>query len=226
MNEMQHLSEAVRLLRDARDLDEVERIRNMALAAETYARAERLGRDAVAYAREVRLRASRKGGQLLTQMIEDGLREAQGGDRRSNGRPRRLKLVEDLGVDHNRASRWTRIAAIPDEEFERRIAEGATERTLVYGTKTGTKLTPKAKTKGLTERQSLRGLQSLAVQVEALALALQDGHLADFERIASHEEAQPAFESLEQHTPLLVSGIKRAIRAWRKEQHDANRSVG
>lgn len=42
-------------------------IRDMVLAAETYARAQRLADEAVRYATEVRVRATRKAGELLAE---------------------------------------------------------------------------------------------------------------------------------------------------------------
>jgi len=52
-------------LEQSRDLAEVASIRDMVLAAETYARAQRLADEAVHYATEVRVRATRKAGELL-----------------------------------------------------------------------------------------------------------------------------------------------------------------
>ena len=60
-----HLSRAVLLLEQSRDLAEVASIGDMALAGETYARAQRLADEAIRYATEVRVRAARKAGELL-----------------------------------------------------------------------------------------------------------------------------------------------------------------
>ena len=62
-----HLSHAVLLLEQSRDLAEVASIRDMVLAAETYARAQRLADEAVRYATEVKVRATRKAGELLAE---------------------------------------------------------------------------------------------------------------------------------------------------------------
>lgn len=67
-----HLSHAVLLLEQSRDLAEVASIRDMVLAAETYARAQRLADEAVRYATEVRVRATRKAGELLAEHRASG----------------------------------------------------------------------------------------------------------------------------------------------------------
>ena len=59
---------AVLLLEQSRDLAEVASIRDMVLAAETYARAQRLADEAVRYATEVRVRA----GELLAEHRASG----------------------------------------------------------------------------------------------------------------------------------------------------------
>jgi hypothetical protein len=67
-----HLSRAVLLLEKSRDLAKVASIRDMVLAAETYARAQRLADEAVRYATEVRVRATRKAGELLAEHRASG----------------------------------------------------------------------------------------------------------------------------------------------------------
>ncbi len=94
-----HLSRAVQLLEQSRDLAEVASIRDMVLAAETYAHAQRLADEAVRYATEVRVRATRKAGELLAEMAEKG--------ERVTGRPENVssQTLSDLGVTRDQSSR-------------------------------------------------------------------------------------------------------------------------
>ena len=62
------LSAATRALAEARTLDQVKHIMDVAEAARTYARAAKLGLEAANHAAEVKLRAERKAGELLQQL--------------------------------------------------------------------------------------------------------------------------------------------------------------
>lgn len=59
------LEGAVRALAEARTLDEVKHVHDIATAAAEYARAARLGLEAQNHAAEIKLRAERKAGELL-----------------------------------------------------------------------------------------------------------------------------------------------------------------
>jgi hypothetical protein len=67
-------------------------------------------------AREIRLRAERKCGQLLTVQIEHG------GDRRSSSAGSNLKL-KDLNISGDQSSQWQRLAAVPEDLFEQALSE-------------------------------------------------------------------------------------------------------
>ena len=64
---------------------------------------------------EVKLRAERRGGELL---CEDG--PGHGGDRKSESRSRDVTLT-DLGVSRMQSSRWQRLAGIPEAVFEEHV---------------------------------------------------------------------------------------------------------
>jgi hypothetical protein len=90
---------------------EVRTVRANAESIRRSAQLARLGVDVENCAAEVRLRAERR----LGQMFE--LSFLHGGDRRSESK-RRLRLA-DLRVTRNESSRWRRIAAVSDSEFEK-----------------------------------------------------------------------------------------------------------
>lgn len=76
-----NLSAATQALAAASTLEEVKQIHDMAQAAQTYARAAKLGLEAQNHAAEIKLRAERKAGELLAQLERD--------ERAGAGRPPR-----------------------------------------------------------------------------------------------------------------------------------------
>ena len=115
-NELVVLAQASRELADARSLEAIRRIRDKAEAARHYARCAALGLEVRNLATEVKLRAERKAGRLLTEL------RLRGGDRRSNVHDAQLKL-QNFGINYSQSARWQLAASIPDEVFERYIQE-------------------------------------------------------------------------------------------------------
>lgn len=119
------LTEAVRI-------DEVMSIRTQAAAFAAYARQAK-DSDLINKATELRLRAERKAGQLLAAMKKSGERQAGGRPAGKNGSrdqtvlgpeevPEPLKL-EDLGISKFQSSRWQNVGALPEKEFDERVAQ-------------------------------------------------------------------------------------------------------
>jgi len=122
------LSDAVVLLRAASSLSDFTRIRNMAVAAERYAQAEKLGTEAVGFASEIKVRAARGAGELLKRMREEGERATGHGDQKSeSSRTTPVPTLDDIGVTRDQSSRWQRIAEVPVETFEAAVVEGKSE---------------------------------------------------------------------------------------------------
>lgn len=126
-NALTRLSAATTALAEARTLDDVKRIVDIAEAARTYARAAKLGLEAANYASEIKLRAERKAGEMLAQ-----LERGQGGDRRSDdfqiSQPAKFEssykqVLDDNDVTYQTAHRWQTVATVPDEVFEQHLAE-------------------------------------------------------------------------------------------------------
>lgn len=65
---------------------------------------------------ELRIRAERKIGELLS------LAQLRGGDRKSNSHADCLKL-DDIGVSQNQSTRWQQIARVPQGEFDQHIRQ-------------------------------------------------------------------------------------------------------
>lgn len=114
------LSGAARALASARTLNDVGEIHDIAAAAATYAKAHELGIESENYAVEIRLRAARKGGQLLARM--EGQRAKVGRPEKNGGDS--PPILADIGIDKDRAKEF-RMAAKPSE----REFRGYIERT-------------------------------------------------------------------------------------------------
>ncbi len=116
------LSAATTALMEARTLDDVKRILDIAEAARTYARAAKLGLEAANYAAEIKLRAERKAGELLAQL-----------ERAPEGRPQKLnqdgivseykEVLTENDIAPTTAHRWQTVATVPEEVFEQHLAE-------------------------------------------------------------------------------------------------------
>jgi hypothetical protein len=109
--EQLRLDDIARSLSNSSDLKDVKAIRDKAEAARHYAQSASLGLKIQNRAAELKLRAERRAGQLLAELID------RGGDRKSKSRHEKLKL-SDLGVDHNQSARWQKEAAVPERIFE------------------------------------------------------------------------------------------------------------
>lgn len=112
------LSYAIHALAEARTLDEVKSIRNIAIAAQEYARAAKLGMDASNYAAEIRLRAERKAGELLADLERDAI--SRGGSRRPtlDAEPSEYRSVlDETATTRQDANRWQQIAELPVDVF-------------------------------------------------------------------------------------------------------------
>ncbi len=128
-NALIKLEGAVRMLAEAGTLEEVKHVHDLAQAAAVYARAARLGLEAQNSAAEIKIRAERKAGEMLA-----GLEKSQGarsdltftsvgksyGDYRA--------VLEETDTPYQTATRWQKIAALPEDKFEHYIAATKDER--------------------------------------------------------------------------------------------------
>jgi len=120
MNPLARLSTATTALAEAKNLDDILPILNLADAARTYAKAAKLGLEAQNHAAEIQLRAARKAGQILQTMKKNG--ELDKGGRPSENRSRLVIGLSDLGVKPMQSHRWQKVADVPEELFETQIA--------------------------------------------------------------------------------------------------------
>jgi len=109
------LTQARAMLEAAGTVDEVKSIRDKAEALRLYAKQANYGLEMQNQCAELKLRAERRAGELLTGMAkkpnQHGAAPTLGG----------------AGINHNQSSRWQRIAALPEPDFEACIAEAHNE---------------------------------------------------------------------------------------------------
>jgi len=109
MNALEKLTQAERWLNEAKTLEDIKDIHDIALAAETYARAHRLGIDSENHAREIKFLAARRIGELVPAEPRGGL----GGTAKSE---QRIMMVTP-----QRLSEFRKLAEIPEKIFRERI---------------------------------------------------------------------------------------------------------
>jgi hypothetical protein len=116
-----------RSIDEALAIDEVKPVRDLAMAAALYARQAK-NRDAERRAMEIRVRAERKAGELLSRMEKatastKPTKGVKGVQRRSHDETSaRPKTLAQLGVSKQQSSDWQRLAAFPEEDFEAALA--------------------------------------------------------------------------------------------------------
>ena len=121
MNALAKLDGATRALAEARTLEEVTQIRDIAEAARTYARAAKLGLEAQNHATEIKLRAERKAGELLGELERD--KPGPKLDPKLGSNSQYKQVITENDIPHSTAHRWQEVAKIDDEVFEEYIAE-------------------------------------------------------------------------------------------------------
>jgi len=123
MNALAKLDKATQMLAEAKNLDEVKHIMDIAEAARTYARAAKLGLEAANNAAEIKLRAERKAGELLMQL------ERKQGERTDKLNTSLVQsseyreILDEQEIPTTTAHRWQTSAQIPEKTFEQHIAQ-------------------------------------------------------------------------------------------------------
>ena len=129
------------MLEEAKDLNDILEVNDIARAAAEYARAAKLGLEAQNTAAEIALRAQRKAGDYLSKIPKEKNQHTSAvpmSGQHNEDRPIRefydnpatwrktnayRKALEESGTTTQDASRWQRIANIPEPQFEAFIEE-------------------------------------------------------------------------------------------------------
>jgi DNA modification methylase len=161
-NKLVFYSEAKRALAKAARVDEVKKIRDAAAAFAAYAKLAKdtqLIRDAT----EIKLRAERRGGQMLIEMGDHGKRH-DGKGRKERSQPATLKLA-DLGLSKSQSSRWQDIARMPEKAFEAAVRRAGSAADEAASAAHKTMVAEAARTQKLAKRRA----KLRAKRVELLA---------------------------------------------------------
>jgi hypothetical protein len=127
MSELVRYDAMCRAIAEAHAVDEVKDIRDKARAIEMYAR-QAQNKQAEERAREIRLRAERKCGQMLTDMKAAG-QMAKGGSPYHKPTGYVVEPVEkdemlaDWKITKRQSHEWQKLAAVPDDLFEQALSE-------------------------------------------------------------------------------------------------------
>lgn len=102
-------------------VDEVKDIRDKAVAMAEYAR-QANDTELLEHATEIRVRAERRAGELLRDMEKNTGQRGQftGGDVELPPAP--PPTLAELGIGKHQSSRWQKLAAVPEEQFEAAVA--------------------------------------------------------------------------------------------------------
>lgn len=118
------INQARRLLAEAKGLDEIKAVRDMAEAARLYARAAGLGQDAMNEAAEIKLRAERKAGEALAAMDKNrggGFTHGKPTDSQAESVTEHPPTLADLDITPKQSMNWQAEATVPEPIFEAHI---------------------------------------------------------------------------------------------------------
>jgi hypothetical protein len=124
-NALAKLDKATQMLAEAKSLDEVKHIMDIAEAARTYARAAKLGLEAQNHAAEIKLRAERKAGEILAQM-ERGAGPGRGNKTNSsveNVLSEYREVLDEQEIPNTTAHRWQSLSKLPEQTFEKYVSD-------------------------------------------------------------------------------------------------------
>lgn len=124
--ELALLDQARVAIAEATTVREAKEIRDRAEMLEVYAKRAEYGSILQEKCAAIKLRAERKAGELLAQM---GVQRGRpSGEAVESGA---FQTLDQMGVTRKQSSKWQRLAAIPDETFERELADSPSEAALL-----------------------------------------------------------------------------------------------
>jgi ParB family chromosome partitioning protein len=116
---IERLSRASEMLVEAKSMQEVKKIMDVAGAAKIYARRQQLGEEAVQHARSIELEAMRRLGELLAETPKN---KGINGSKLIGSKQEPVRdstpTLSDLGVDKKISSLSQQLARMPKKEFE------------------------------------------------------------------------------------------------------------
>jgi N6-adenosine-specific RNA methylase IME4 len=113
-----HFENARRELELARTVDEVKQIRDKAAAMRLYCKQARHSLEMQNQCAEIKLRAERRAGEMLTETEKNRGGQSEHESYLSHESTGRIPKLSELGITRNQSSRWQKISEIPEESFE------------------------------------------------------------------------------------------------------------
>jgi len=122
-NALIKLDKATYMLAEAKTLEEVKKILDVAEAARTYARAAKLGLEAYNHAAEVKVRAERMAGEMLAKLERvSGLK--RGPIRQPVESESEYKsILDEHQISYKQAERWQQLAGMEEDKFNQEIID-------------------------------------------------------------------------------------------------------
>ena len=123
MNDLSLISEAGRMLAEARTLDDVRQIHDMAEAARLYARKAHLGLEAQNSAAAISIEAQAKADEIIEAAKAAGQLARQGERNDLIDQADKVDTLADIGVSLNEAADWAKVRSVPPERRAAYIAQ-------------------------------------------------------------------------------------------------------
>jgi len=120
MNSLTKYDAARYALSVAVEVDEVKDIRDKAEGLAAYARQAK-DTELVQWATEIKVRAERRAGQMLAEMPKQAGARGSGKKVESHDATP-LRTLADIGITKSDSSRWQKLAAVSDQQFEHAVA--------------------------------------------------------------------------------------------------------
>jgi N6-adenosine-specific RNA methylase IME4 len=121
-NSLIHFDTAKKELALAKSVDEVKNIRDKAEALRAYAKQAGESLEMQNMIAEIKIRAERRAGELLKEQKRDQGetdKKIMSDDSTLSSKPK----LDEIGISKNQSSSWQKIADIPEDKFEKHIAE-------------------------------------------------------------------------------------------------------
>ena len=125
MDSLAKLERATQMLAEAKTMDDILHVADLAEAAKAYARAAKLGLDAQNKAAEIAILARRKAGEYLAKLErnEHKINQYNAAPNVGSSTSEYSATLQESGISTQDASRWMQVASVPEDQFQEYIEE-------------------------------------------------------------------------------------------------------
>lgn len=129
MSNLALLDQATRMLAEIRSVDDAKQLIDLAEAARVYAKQIKLGLEAQNHAAEIKLRAQRRAGEILREMVKNPGAKGSGSNQYTEVRlqattaPDEAPTYSELGIEKREAHVWQTLASMDTPIFEKFIED-------------------------------------------------------------------------------------------------------